>query len=125
MISICEVSASQKIRKGKLRMDDYRYYRVDYRGTRYEFKFRYTHSRSDGWRAYIVSAPSYAGRSESLSATHRLHGTNGEYYICWNSTIPEEKQMNAVVELWCRATVMYIVNGGESIDAYANKLKAS
>lgn len=104
-------------------MGNFRYYSVNYCGVRYEFKFRYTYSRSEGWRAYIVSAPSYAGRSEGLSVTHRLHGVNGEYYICWNSIIPEEKQMNAVVELWCKATVMYIVNGGESIDAYANKLK--
>lgn len=101
-------------------MDDIRYYGVDFLGVRYEFVFRYQHT-SEGYRAYILSSPGYRSRSTNLSATHRLTD-GGEYYVCWSQPIRKESEMDAVVALWCKATVMYIVLGGPSLDQHAKRL---
>ena len=101
-------------------MTDRRYYRVEYCGNTYEFVFDYTHSCIEGYRAYIVSAPSYGVRSESLHKTHRLQ-SGDRYYICWSNKIHSLDEMNAVVELWAKATVMYIVHGS-SLDAHAARI---
>ena len=103
-------------------MDRIKYYRVNFLNTDYEFVFRYQHTASTGYRAYIVSAPGYGSRSQGLHATHRL-SDNGEYYVCWSDIIGTESEMDAVVELWSKATVMYIVLGGESLDPHAKRLK--
>ena len=102
-------------------MADFRYFTVNYRGNSYEFQFRYTYRPYGGWRAYIVNAPSYGCRSESLAATHRLDGGH-QYYVCWSEQIPTRTQLDAVVELWSKATVMYIVDGGPSLDKHVGKL---
>ena len=102
-------------------MEEFRFYRVNYLGKTYEFKFQYSYTLSYGYRAYIEKAPSYAGRKSSGSATHR--NKDGErYYICWSERIRTRKKMDAVVALWSKATVMYIVSGGESIDSHAKRV---
>lgn len=101
-------------------MDSIKYYRVDFLNSSYEFVFRYQHSTTTGYRAYIVSAPSYGRRSTDLHSTHRLTDS-GEHYVCWSSTIKTEREMDAVVDLWCKATVMYIILGG-SLDAHAKRI---
>ena len=102
-------------------MEKKRFYRVDYRGRSYEFKFLYTYTFAQGYRAYISEAPSYSGRSTGGGVTHR-NKDGDRFFICWSKRIRTEKQMNAVVDLWCRATVMYIVNGGQSIDEHAKRI---
>ena len=102
-------------------MEEKRYYRVDYRGKAYEFVFQYKYDSKNGYRAFIVKAPGYRFRSSDLSATHRLKRDNA-YCICWSERISSKAKLDAVVELWCKATVMYIVHGGKSIDAHAAKL---
>lgn len=93
----------------------------NYKGRSYSFAFEYTHSDADGYRAYIVTAPGYGGRSENLHSTHRLRD-GSRYYICWSEKITTVAQMDAVAELWSKATVMYIANGGSSLDQYAEKI---
>ncbi len=96
----------------------------DYRGRKYTFRFEYRHSLTKGYRAYIIEAPSYGGRSESLQDTHRIRDGE-EYYICWNQKIRKREQMDAVAELWSKATVMYIANGGKSIDQYVPRIMSA
>ncbi len=97
---------------------------ITYRGRSYHFEFQITNSPSQGFRAYIQEAPSYGLRDESLSATHRLRDGD-RYYICWNSRINDRSAMIAVIELWTKATVMYIADGGTSLDAYAERIRNS
>ena len=97
---------------------------IPYRGKNYHFAFRCVRTLFIGYRAYIEEAPSYGRRSESLSATHRLRDGN-RYYICWSEKIKSCEQMEAVIRLWTRATVMYIADGGPSLDAHAAKLIAA
>lgn len=97
---------------------------LKYRGRSYHFEFQITNSFLQGYRAYIQVAPSYGSRSTSLSATHRIRDGN-RYYICWNSKINDRSSMIAVIELWAKATVMYIVDGGESLDAHATRIRNS
>lgn len=93
----------------------------NYKGRSYSFAFEYTHSAANGYRAYIVSAPSYGRHSGDLHSTHRLRD-GSRYYICWSEKITTVAQMDAVAELWSKATVMYIANGGSSLDQYAEKI---
>lgn len=97
------------------------YVTYNYKKRSYSFAFEYTHSAENGYRAYIVSAPSYGRRSENLHSTHRFRD-GSRYYICWSEKITTVTQMNAVAELWSKATVMYIANGGTSLDQYAEKI---
>lgn len=92
-------------------MDQMKYYTVNYLNKTYEFSFNYKRQH-DGYRAYITSQPDYRNRSTSLSDTHRLRDGD-KYYICWSQPIPTEQLMDGVVALWCRATVMYIIFGGD------------
>lgn len=39
---------------------------------RADYEFSFEQQRNGEWRAYIVSQPSYRGRSTSLYDTHRL-----------------------------------------------------
>ena len=57
----------------------------NYKGCSYSFAFEYTHSAANGYRAYIVSAPSYGRRSGNLHSTHRLRD-GSRYYICWSES---------------------------------------
>ena len=95
------------------------FYTVSFNGLKYEFQFRY--KETDGiYKAYIVNQPSYGDRSTSLNDTHRL--TEGSsFYVCWSEPIRSEEDMNAVVALWCRATVMYICFGGD-LKEHAEKI---
>ncbi|MBR6418766.1 MAG: hypothetical protein IKS42_00360 [Oscillospiraceae bacterium] len=102
-------------------MSTMRYYRVEHCGRTYEFQFEYTYKLSEGYRAYIESTPSYGRRSQTLHATHRSK-TGDRYYICWSKRIHSKKDMDTVTALWCKATVMYIVYGGKSMDIYADRL---
>lgn len=90
-----------------------------YRGRSYHFRFEYCWSDETGYRAYIVESPSYGLRSKSLVKTHRIYDGD-RHYICWAGTVSTVKQMDAVAELWAKATVMYIADGGRSIDKYVS-----
>lgn len=87
----------------------------------YTFRFEYRYSFWHGFRAYIVEAPDYRGRSEDLHRTHRYRDGN-QFYICWNTKIRKREEMDAVAELWSKATTMYIANGGASIDDYVSAI---
>ena len=103
-------------------MDQIKYYKVNYLNKTYEFSFKYQ-SRQDGYRAYITEQPSYRNRSTSLHDTHRLRDGD-KYYICWSQPIPTEDLMDGVVALWCKATVMYIIFGGD-LTAHARNIQRS
>jgi len=94
---------------------------MTYRGRTYRFAFNITYTDSQGFRAYIQTSPSYGSRSDSLSSTHRLTDGN-RHYICWNSTISSLSAMKAVIELWTKATVMYIADGG-TFDSHAARIR--
>ena len=95
---------------------------IRYRGRTYTFKFNITYSILQGYRAYIEDAPSYKSRDQSLNATHRLTDGN-RYYICWNNRINDLSAMKAVIDLWAKATAMYIADGGPSLDAHAARIR--
>ena len=103
-------------------MNNIKFYGVNFVNRSYEFVFRYEHL-SDGWRAYILDQPDYEGRDESFEITHRLRDEEGPY-VCWDSPIETEAFMDGVVALWSRATVMYIVFGGDIIE-YAERIQRS
>lgn len=90
-----------------------------YKKRDYTFRFEYRYTFWQGYRAYIVESPGYRGRSEDLHRTHRYRDDN-QFYICWNTKIRKREQMDAVAELWSKATTMYIADGGTSIDQYAS-----
>ena len=97
---------------------------IPYRGKNYHFEFQCVRTLFNGYRAYIEEAPSYGRRSDKLSATHRMRDGN-RYYICWSEKIRSREKIEAVMRLWARATVMYIADGGPSLDAHAAKLMAT
>lgn len=101
--------------------DNVKTYSVNFAGRTYDFTFRYEHDSTNGYRAFIESMPGYGARSSALTATHRLKEGN-RHYVCWSEKIWSEEALDAVVSLWCRASVMYIVLGGESLDEHAAKL---
>lgn len=104
--------------------NDTKTYSVAFGGRTYDFTFHYQNDPSNGYRAYILSMPGYGRRSESLVDTHRLKEDN-RYYVCWSEKIWSEDALDAVVALWAKATVMYIVLGGSSIDEHAARLMRS
>lgn len=102
----------------------YFYGDLQYAGSTYHFVFRLVYTQSNGWRAYIDEAPPYAGRNDGCVSTHRLIDA-GQYYICWSSRVNSRENMEAIAQLWAKATVMYIVNGGSGIDSYVTKIQAN
>lgn len=109
------------IQNGEPEDEHHKFYAVHYAGTTYEFEFEYTYDASQGYRAYILHAPEYRDRSAALTKTHRLK-EGDRYYVCWSEKISSSESLDAVVALWCKATVMYIVLGGEALDEHAQKL---
>ena len=75
----------------------------------YEFDFHHTW-RSDEFRIYIDSQPSYGSRDTSLRATHRLPDGD-RYYICWTTPITSEEDARQVSALWADKTQEYIKTG--------------
>ena len=93
-----------------------------YKGRDFRFVFRFVYTPATGWRAYIVESPSYEGRSEGI-ATHRLV-SDRQYYICWSTRVDSRDDMQAIADIWARATVMYIVDGGSNIADYVPAIQA-
>ena len=112
------------IQRGEPEDNGHKFYSVDFIGHRYEFEFEYCYDSEHGYRAYILHSPGYANRSTALTRTHRIKEGN-RYYVCWSEKITSSESLDAVVGLWCRATVMYIVLGGEALDEHAAKLMNS
>ena len=113
--------------KGDDSMAQYTPYTTDditYHGKTNRFAFQIEYTSLNGYRAYIIQAPPYGIRSDSLMATHRLTD-NGRYYICWSEKIWDLQELKRVIALWCYATVMYIADGGDSLDAHAARLIAA
>lgn len=111
----------EAIQNGDSNSNGIKSYNVNYASRTFDFTFKYEYDQSNGYRAFILSAPSYRNRSDLLTDTHRMKEGN-RHYVCWSEKIWSEESLDAVVALWCRATVMYIVLGGDSIDEHAAKL---
>ena len=77
---------------------------------RADYEFSFEQQRGGDWRAYIVSQPSYRGRSTSLDDTHRLHD-GSRYYVCWTKQLWNLDDLKKVVALWSDRTQRYIDNG--------------
>ena len=73
----------------------------------YEFDYR---NVGGEWRAYIVSQPSYRGRSSDAHSTHRLRDSQGQY-VCWSEPIETEDEARQVARQWARCTDEYIATG--------------
>jgi hypothetical protein len=77
---------------------------------RADYEFSFEQQRNGDWRAYIVSQPSYLGRSTSLDDTHRLKD-GSRYYVCWTKPLRTTSDLRKVVALWADLTQRYIANG--------------
>lgn len=76
-----------------------------------EFRFKYVYKRGS-WRAYIIRQPSFNGRDESLTVTHRYRDTdNNMYYVCWDTPIAQIKDMQNVSKFWADNILEYIATG--------------
>lgn len=68
--------------------------------------------QSDGmYRPYITSQPNYGSRSTGAHETHRLTGSGGRKYVCWDRPLRSEEEANNVAALWADATQNYIRAG--------------
>ncbi|MEI6972757.1 MAG: hypothetical protein WCL44_14725, partial [bacterium] len=77
-------------------------------GGRYVFEHV---NEGGGWRAYIITQPSYGGRNDGTHATHRLHDTGGRRYVCWSTTVATKEESRGVAKMWAGATDRYIATG--------------
>ena len=76
-----------------------------------EFRFKYM-LVNGGWRAYIIRQPSFKGRNESLSVTHRYRDSNNNmYYVCWDTVITDIKDIQNVSKFWADCILEYIATG--------------
>ncbi len=75
-----------------------------------KFKFRLRKVGSS-WRAYILEMPPFEGRNASLSYTHRLVDTKGQYYVCVQDNVPTKERMIDICKLWSNHEYNYIQTG--------------
>lgn len=71
------------------------------------YRFAFVRLTDGRFRAYIVEHPGYAGRSESLSNTHRLRDERGRSYVCFAPEPRHPDQMVTVVAWWMSGTDAY------------------
>ena len=75
-----------------------------------DYVFSFEQQSANAWRAYIVRQPEYNGRSEELSATHRLRDGN-RLYVCW---LPEPRTLahcKTIAAQWADCTQVYRKTG--------------
>ncbi len=77
-------------------------------GNPYEFSFE--KQADGGYRAYIVSMPSYGSRDTSVHITHR-HVDGSRYYVCRQPSPKSEQDIMAVAAMWAKYTDRYIRTG--------------
>lgn len=76
-----------------------------------EFQFRYAY-KNGSWRAYIIYQPSYKGRNDARTVTHRYYDSNERaHYVCWDTPIEELKDIQIVSKFWADCTLEYIATG--------------
>lgn len=76
-----------------------------------EFRFKYVF-KNGSWRAYILRHPSFNGRDEALTVTHRYRDhENNMYYVCWDSPVVQLKDMQNVSKFWADSILEYIATG--------------
>ena len=76
-----------------------------------EFRFKYVY-KNGSWRAYIIRQPSFNGRDEALTVTHRYRDIdNNMYYVCWDTPIAQIKDMQNVSKFWADNILEYIATG--------------
>ena len=87
-------------------------YRQFYRTSdgRADYHFSFEQLNDATWRAYILSQPSYNGRSDDAHATHRL-SDGSRKYVCWNSSLTTLEAAKQVAALWADKTQEYIRTG--------------
>ena len=73
------------------------------------FRFSFEQQANGEVRAYIIRAPSYAGRPTDGHSTHRYH--DGRYYICYEPMPGNFKDAIAVAKEWAECTENYILYG--------------
>ena len=75
-----------------------------------DYYFSFEQLADGNWRAFILSQPSYGGRSESLHDTHRLRD-GGRYYVCWTAPLSTFHDTQQVAAIWADSTQDYIRTG--------------
>jgi len=90
------------------------YYRTKDSMADYKFSFEYFNSSQSplpgGYRAYIISMPSYGSRDSDSQLTHRSFDGQ-RYFVCWNRELYSEEELKKVVALWSDLTQVYIRTG--------------
>ena len=76
-----------------------------------DYFFSFERQRDGSYRAYIVSQPSYRGRSDDMHSTHRLRDSGGRPYVCWTRPLRSEQDAREVAALWADCTQEYIRSG--------------
>lgn len=78
-------------------------------GGRYRFHLR---RAKEGWRAYILDQPDYAGRAADLSTTHRNFDCDrGQYFVDRQPAPQRRDAARAVAALWAEKTTRYCCYG--------------
>lgn len=77
---------------------------------RADYYFSFEEQPDGSWRAFILSQPTYEGRSTSLHDTHRLTA-GGRHYVCWTTPLMSLKAVQDVAALWADKTQTYIATG--------------
>lgn len=76
-----------------------------------EFRFKYV-MKNGSWRAYILRHPSFNGRDESLTITHRYRDPeNNLLYVCWDTPLYQIKDIQSVSKAWADNILEYIATG--------------
>lgn len=101
-------------------MTNYRYdCRASYRGSTYTFRFALTNrgsERAADWIAYIVGEVDYGRRDSSgeaamwVDAREEMDDPAYPRIIGWDTRVATRAEMERIARLWCRCTVMYIVD---------------
>lgn len=76
-----------------------------------EFRFKYV-MKDGSWRAYILRQPSFNGRNDSLTITHRYRDPeNNLHYVCWDTPLYQIKDIQIVSKAWADNILEYIATG--------------
>jgi hypothetical protein len=76
-----------------------------------DYKFKFETMPDGKERAYILSQPSYRGRSEGGHETHRFGLDAGSPYICFDPMPRSRKDSKFIASAWADKTQEYIKTG--------------
>jgi hypothetical protein len=85
------------------------YYRT--RDGRADYGFSIERQSGGTYRPYVASQPNYGSSSTGDHETHRLTGSGGRKYVCWDRPLHSEEEAKTVAALWADATQNYIRTG--------------